>query len=132
MILTKNAKIVFAGDSVTDDGRKYPVGEGDGLGNGYVSLIDTFLSVDYPEQNLRLVNMGIGGNTSRDLLARWETDINALNPDYIVVLIGINDVWRQFDSPAIPERAVLPDEYEKNLNKICDIANANLIFMTPY
>lgn len=45
MILTKNAKIVFAGDSVTDDGRKYPVGEGDGLGNGYVSLIDTFLAV---------------------------------------------------------------------------------------
>ena len=30
MILTKNAKIVFAGDSVTDDGRKYPVGEDDG------------------------------------------------------------------------------------------------------
>lgn len=132
MILTKNAKIVFAGDSVTDDGRKYPVGEGDGLGNGYVSLIDTFLAVDYPELNLHLVNMGIGGNTSRDLLARWETDINALNPDYAVVLIGINDVWRQFDSPAIPKRAVLPDEYEKNLNKICDIANANLIFMTPY
>lgn len=132
MILTKNAKIVFAGDSVTDDGRKYPVGEGDGLGNGYVSLIDTFLAVDYPELNLHLVNMGIGGNTSRDLLARWETDINALNPDYAVVLIGINDVWRQFDSPAIPKRAVLPDEYEKNLNKICDNTKANLIFMTPY
>lgn len=28
MILTRNAKIVFAGDSVTDDGRARPIGEG--------------------------------------------------------------------------------------------------------
>lgn len=134
MILTKSAKIVFAGDSVTDDGRARPIGEGlnDELGNGYVKLIDTFLSVDYPELNLRVVNMGVGGDTSRDLLARWETDVNALVPDYVVVQIGINDVWRQFDSPTRPEYCVFPDEYEENLYKICDNTKANLIFMTPY
>lgn len=132
MIFNKNAKIVFVGDSVTDDGRERPVGEGNGLGNGYVKLIDTFLSVDYPELNLRIVNMGISGNTSRDLLARWETDVNALNADWVVVQIGINDVWRQFDSPVCPEQSVLPDEYEANLNGICDNTKAKLIFMTPY
>lgn len=44
MIFKKGQKIVFAGDSVTDDGRARPVGEGlwDALGNGYVKLIDTF------------------------------------------------------------------------------------------
>ena len=63
MIFKKGQKIVFAGDSVTDDGRARPVGEGlwDALGNGYVKLIDTFFSVDYPELYLRCVNMGISG-----------------------------------------------------------------------
>ena len=44
MIFKNGQKIVFAGDSVTDDGRARPVGEGlwDALGNGYVKLIDTF------------------------------------------------------------------------------------------
>ena len=132
MIFKKNNRIVFAGDSVTDDGRERPIAEGNGLGNGYVKLIDTFLSLDYPELNLRLVNMGISGNTSRDLLGRWEEDVNTLNPDWVVVLIGINDVWRQFDRPAQPEQSVLPEEYRANLNKICDNTKAKLIFMTPY
>lgn len=76
--------------------------------------------------------MGISGNTSRDLLARWDADVNALDPDYVVVLIGINDVWRQFDSPARPEASVSPEDYEANLNAICDKTKAKLIFMTPY
>lgn len=132
MIFKKNEKIIFVGDSVTDDGRVRPIGEGDGLGNGFVKLIDTFLSVDYPEHNLRLVNMGISGNTSRDLLARWGTDVNALNPDWVVVLIGINDVWRQFDSPTFPELSVLPEEYRENLMSILKKTTAKMIFMTPY
>lgn len=90
------------------------------------------MAVDYPELNLRVVNMGISGNTSRDLLARWDADVNALDPDYVVVLIGINDVWRQFDSPARPEASVSPEDYEANLNAICDKTKAKLIFMTPY
>lgn len=102
MIFQKNQTIVFIGDSVTDDDRARPVGEGlwEALGKGYVKLIDTFLQVDYPELNLRVINMGIGGNTSRDLVGRWDTDVTALDPDYVVVQIGINDVWRQFDSPS--------------------------------
>ncbi|MCM1290040.1 MAG: SGNH/GDSL hydrolase family protein [Corallococcus sp.] len=134
MLFNKNDKIVFAGDSVADDGRAYPVGEGlhGELGNGFVSLVDTFLSVDYPELNLRCVNMGVSGNTSRDLLARWDSDINALAPDIVVVLIGANDVWRQFDSPMRLEEAVAPADYKNNLVKIANKTSAKLIFMTPY
>ena len=101
-MLTKGEKIIFAGDSVTDDGRTRPVGEGlwGALGNGFVRMTDTILNVDYPELYIRCVNMGISGNTSRDLLARWESDITALNPDVVVLCIGFNDVWRQFDCPA--------------------------------
>lgn len=137
MIIGKNERIVFAGDSVTDDGRARPIGEGlwEGTGNGFVRLTETILTVDYPELNIRCTNMGVSGNTSRDLLARWDADVTALDPDWIVLCIGFNDVWRQFDTPQCPDCACLPAEYEANLNAMADKARAQgakLIFMTPY
>src|SRR4051812_26396774 len=99
MIFSKHDKIVMIGDSITDCERKRPVGEGknDALGKGYVSLVHAMLHARYPELALRVVNMGIGGNTTRDLKQRWETDVLDLKPDWISIMIGINDVWRQFD-----------------------------------
>lgn len=133
-MLTKGEKIIFAGDSVTDDGRTRPVGEGlwGALGNGFVRMTDTILNVDYPELYIRCVNMGISGNTSRDLLARWESDITALNPDVVVLCIGFNDVWRQFDCPAQPDFSVSPEEYRSNLNAMAEKTTAKMIWMTPY
>ena len=134
MRIRQKEKIVFAGDSVTDDGRGRPVGEGlwGGLGNGYVRMFDTFLTVDYPELLIRCTNMGNAGDTSRDHLARWDSDVAALNPDWVVLCIGFNDVWRQFDSPCQPDHAVSPDEYRSNLNAMADKTQANMIWMTPY
>ncbi len=134
MVLKYNEKVVFAGDSVTDDGRARPVGEGlwGALGNGFVRMVDTFLTVEYPALNQRLVNMGISGNTSRDLLARWDTDVLVLNPDWVVLCIGFNDVWRQFDCPAQPECAVTPEEYRRNLSSMADKTTAKMIWLTPY
>lgn len=133
-MLKKGQKIVFAGDSVTDDGRARPVGEGlwGALGNGFVRMVDTFLTVDYPQLFIRCVNMGISGNTSKDLLGRWDTDVNALNPDLVVMCIGFNDVWRQFDCPAQPDFAVTPEEYRKNINEMADKTSAEMLWMTPY
>lgn len=134
MLIDNGQKIVFIGDSVTDDGRARPIGEGlfGALGNGYVRLIDAFFNYDYPDRLIRVVNMGISGNTSRDLLARWKTDVTDLNPDWVVLCIGFNDVWRQFDSPAMTESGVFPEEYRKNLEKIASLTTAKTIWMTPY
>ena len=43
MIFENGDRVVFAGDSVTDSGRKRPYGEGlwEGVGNGYVRNIDS-------------------------------------------------------------------------------------------
>lgn len=134
MLIKNGEKVVFAGDSVTDAGRKRPVGEGlwEGVGNGYVRLIDSFLAVEYPELTIRCVNMGSSGNTSTDLLNRWDTDIIALNPDWVVVCIGFNDVWRQFDSPAQVDEAVQPETFRNNLNEMAKRTKAKMIWMTPY
>ena len=105
-------RVVFAGDSVTDMGSANPVGEGlfDNLGKSYVRVIENMLVAWYPELNIRITNSGIGGNTSRDLAARFDRDVVDLNPQWVSICIGINDVGRQFDTPAIPI-----EDYEKNV-----------------
>ena len=113
-------RIVFAGDSVTDMNSNNPVGEGlfNDLGFGYPRIVENLLSACYPELRIRVTNSGISGNTSRDLLARYDRDVVALKPDWVSICIGINDVWRQFDCPAMPEIHVLPEEYRSNLEEM--------------
>ena len=137
MIFEKFDRIVFAGDSVTEMGSQNPVGEGlfDSLGFGYVRMVENLLMSVYPEYNIRVTNSGIGGNTSSDLLARWERDVLNLNPDWVSIMIGINDVWRQFDTPAIIDRAVAPAQYEQNVeNMILSLKGRvkGIFIMTPY
>lgn len=137
MIFENYDRIVFAGDSVTDMGSAQPVGEGlfDNVGRGYVRVLESMFASYYPEVFLRITNSGISGNTSRDLLERFDRDVVELNPDWVSICIGINDVWRQFDSPAIADYHVLPDEYEKNLEEmILKIINKvkGIFILSPY
>ena len=120
MIINDGDRIVFSGDSVTDAGRVYPIGQGfcDGVGKGYVRVVQDLIAVWYPEMNVRITNVGVGGENSRDMLKRFNDDVVALNPDWVSICIGINDVWRQFDSPAILNSHVLPDEYERNVEEM--------------
>lgn len=82
--------ILFIGDSITDCGRDR--NDPDSLGNGYVMLAAKALEKKYPGQ-FRFVNRGISGDRSVDLYARRQTDIFDVDPDYMSVLVGINDVW---------------------------------------
>jgi len=136
MILEKNAKLVMIGDSITDTGRTRPIAEGRGtLGSGYVNLVNAFLYAFYPELNIRVVNMGISGNTSRDLKERWQSDVLDLHPDYVSVMIGVNDVWRQYDSPQLPERHVYIEEYRENLEYLIKQTKdkvKEMIIITPF
>jgi lysophospholipase L1-like esterase len=137
MLLQKNDKLVMIGDSITDCGRKKPEGEGrnDALGNGYVSLVNAFLQAFYPHLGIRVINMGISGNTVRNLKERWQTDVIDLKPDWLSIMIGINDVWRQYDVPQIVEKHVYIEEYEQTLNELVTQTKPmlkGLILMTPY
>lgn len=120
MLFQNFDRIVFAGDSVTDMQSTNPVGEGlfDSLGFGYVRVISNLISACYPELTLRITNSGISGNTSRGLLERFDRDVVDLNPDWVSICIGINDVWRQFDLPAFCKDHILPEEYERNVEEM--------------
>lgn len=137
MIIPPNSKLVMIGDSITDSERARPDGEGlfDALGKGYVSLVDGLLTARYPARRIRVVNKGLGGNTVRDLRDRWQTDVLDLKPDWLSICIGINDVWRQFDSPLQTERHVLLDEYAHTLEELVQSTRPTLkglVLMTPY
>ena len=137
MIFQDMDRIVFAGDSGTDMGSQNPVGEGlfDSIGHSYVRVIENLLAALYPEVHLRVTNSGISGDNSQMLLARWERDVRALDPQWVSICIGINDVWRQFDSPAIKEQTISPEDYRENVRKkiLTETPHVKGIFlMTPY
>ena len=136
MRIEENDVVVLQGDSTTDCGRARPYGEGWGaLGNGYAQDVSALLDCAYPERHIRVINMGVSGNTSRDLRARWEEDTMALQPDWVSIMIGINDIWRQYDRPLLREQHVYVEEYEANLRAIIERTLPEvkgLVLMTPY
>ncbi len=137
MLFEKNDKVLFIGDSISDYERARPVGEGlfKAWGSSYVANVGSLLTCMYPELHLRIVNMGIDGNQCRDLEARWQTDVMDLKPDWVSVLIGINDVWRQFDSPEMKETHVSPEDYRASYERLIQKTLPTvkgMILMTPY
>ncbi|MFI5183215.1 MAG: SGNH/GDSL hydrolase family protein [Vicinamibacteria bacterium] len=127
----------MVGDSITDAERARPVGEGlfTAVGKGYVAMVDALLGAVYPELAIRVVNQGISGNTVRELKARWQQDVLDLKPDWVAVMIGTNDVWRQFDLPREPETHVGIEEYEKTLGELVSETKAvtkGVVLMTPF
>ncbi|MDQ0116150.1 SGNH/GDSL hydrolase family protein [Paenibacillus harenae] len=137
MLLEPKSKLVMIGDSITDCERARPYGEGlfGAIGKGYVSLVDALLTAAYPEYGIRVVNMGTSGNTVRDLKGRWQSDVLDLKPDWLSIMIGINDVWRQYDLPAQTEQHVYIDEYEETLEQLVARTRSQLkglVLMTPF
>jgi lysophospholipase L1-like esterase len=137
MKIQPSSTLLMTGDSITDCGRIRSVAEsvGGDLGNGYVALIDALLGATYPERGIRIRNTGISGNTVRDLAARWQTDVLDLKPDWVSIMIGINDVCRQFDASLQTEWHVPLDAYVSILEQLVRAARPRLeglVLMTPY
>ncbi|MBN8217805.1 MAG: SGNH/GDSL hydrolase family protein [Spirochaetes bacterium] len=140
LLIQPGSLLLFIGDSITDAGRAQPVGESapwnwGGAGNGYVSQVGAILTAWHPTYRIRVLNTGNSGNTVRDLKARWQRDVLDLNPDWLSIMIGINDVWRQFDAPLGAERQVPLDEYRQTLAELVALAKPRvkgLVLMAPY
>lgn len=94
-----------------------------------VDLIET----RYPGRQMTWINRGIGGNTVRDLTERWTDDCIRHQPDWISIMIGINDLngWVSGNGNPIP-----PDEYEVLydgiLSRACKETKARLILVMPF
>ena len=140
MQIPEQAKLLFIGDSITDAGRD-PSGEPTpwandaGLGHGYVNLVNALLQTRQSDSRIRILNQGVSGNTIRDLSARWQAHVLDLEPDWLSVKIGINDVWRQFDQPGRVHAHVLPDEFETTYRRLLAQTRPQvegLVLISPY
>ena len=82
-----------------------------------------------------VANRGVPANTTTDALARFESDVLALNPELVVIQFGLNDaavdVWR--DPPATGPRVPV-DRYSANLRHMVETLQARgcaVVLMTP-
>ena len=102
-------KILFYGDSITDAGRDYTQLHGEeAMGHGYVKYAAAGLKErGFTDEDL--INRGISGNRIVDLYARIKIDCWNHQPDFISILIGVNDIWHELEI----QNGVELDRFEK-------------------
>lgn len=87
--------ILLQGDSITDARRDRTIDAVKGY--GYATIASGQLQFSYPNK-YQIFNRGVSGNRTKDLCERFEQDFVALQPDYMSILIGINDVWHGYQN----------------------------------
>lgn len=119
-------RILFQGDSITDCSR------GNGLGMGYALLSSAAITKDGTAHEC--INRGVSGHRVVDLLARWRRECTNLKPDYMSILIGVNDVWHELNDNPNGVDAVL---FEKVYDLILELTFQHcpamtVVLMEPY
>lgn len=122
--------IVFIGDSITDATypRQYPTE----LGNGYVTMTAGQITFDYPGK-YQCFNRGISGNRSVDMYARIKQDVLNLKPDILTILIGVNDVWHEFESQSgvsAPKTRKILKIFIQEVQE--ELPNCKIVVMEPF
>jgi len=96
--------VVAFGDSITEATHQEPEGR-------WPEILKRALQERFATIDLTMVNSGVGGNTTREGLRRFEKDVLAYTPQFVLVEFG-NDATPE------PERHVTIDEFIRNLELI--------------
>lgn len=123
-------RILFQGDSITDAGRLRE--NITSLGLGYPSKVESKMGLDYPGE-YEFINKGISGDRIVDLYARIKSDIINLAPDYMSILIGVNDVWHELNF----NNGVSAEKYEKIYDMLLEevkskLPDIKIMIIEPY
>lgn len=125
-------KILFIGDSITDVGRR---GAERPYGNGFVKIFRDLLISREPAKQIEIINKGIGGNNVMQLRDRWTDDMLFFKPDYLVILIGINDLHLPFKGGA-PQAENLEkhtDAYDQILARTkAELPDCKILLLEPF
>lgn len=123
--------ILFQGDSITDVGR---CSTPDNLGTGYVSILTGWFQARHGAQGWRVLNRGVGGDRTVELLSRWKADCLALKPDVLSVSIGVNDVWRlrgEWNGQKFVPGAEFDTNYRSLLDQALKAGIGRFVLMSP-
>lgn len=125
-------KIVCLGDSITDAGR---LDTKDGLGRGYVKQLHKKLNPAHHEYEL--INRGVDGFVVERILNNLESDCIAKDPDYVTLLVGINDIGlmmntNRTDAQKKDLAQQFQETYQTLVTRIRKETHASLILMEPF
>lgn len=123
-------RVLFQGDSITDALRDREKPES--LGNGYPSLIAPWTAAAYPERKIEFLNRGKSGNRVVDLLERWQTDCLDLKPNWLSILIGVNDTWRRYDKNDPTTAEDFEKGYRTLLDRVHSSIETQVILLEPF
>ena len=94
----------------------------------WVALLNDLLKEAWKAPSLRIINAGVGGNTSREGLARLDPDVLCHHPDLVLVEFGGNDATFE------EHRHVSQAEYRTNLETmrraLVDQAKGEMVILT--
>lgn len=119
-------RILFLGDSITQDGR-------------YISMIETYLWARYPAHKFTIINMGVSAetvsNTTEPGHARrpWVHDrveraLEISNPDWVFICYGMND------GNYFPPRRDIQQAYTRQMGRLLERiepTGAQIILLSP-
>lgn len=119
--------ILFQGDSITACHR-----EGNDLGQGYAMLAARSLEKKYPGQ-FRFVNRGVSGDKVTDIYERRQADMFDVKPDFMSILVGVNDVWHELKNGQGVDIDTYMQVYDNLLREIREkLPNTKLMLMEPF
>jgi lysophospholipase L1-like esterase len=93
-------------------------------GASYPARLQDELKRRFPDSPITVVNRGVGGETARRMIARFESDVIALKPHLVIWQIGTNSALRDRD-PIQFQREIA--EGVRNLRQ----SGADVILMAP-
>ena len=74
----KGDRVTFVGNSITDGGH-------------YHSYIWLYYMTHFPKMPVWMANCGVGGDTAKDILARFDDDVVSKEPTVMTFTFGMND-----------------------------------------
>lgn len=122
--------ILFQGDSITDCTR---IREDEfDLGKGYASYVSARLGCESPEK-YKFYNRGISGNRIVDVYARIKADSINLKPDFMSLLIGVNDFWHDFARNDGVDHKKFEKVYSMFIEEFQEVCpNTKIMIMEPF
>ncbi|MBQ8579299.1 MAG: hypothetical protein IJ448_01215 [Oscillospiraceae bacterium] len=119
--------ILFMGDSITDGGRtNYK--DKTFLGANHPKIVAQKLRQMFKNEEFIFYSTGVSGDTVLDQYFRLQEDCFDLNPDYIVMLLGINDCWMG----SYKNKETFEKSYRFLLDAMIANTDAKIILVQPY
>lgn len=122
-------KIIFFGDSVSDAGRNHF--DDRDLGSGYVKIAEGKLRLMYPDTEIVVLNRGVNGDRTEQLVERVQKDVIDEHPDIVVLQIGVNDAWHRF----VIGVDVTPEQFRERYSYLVETikkSGAQLVLLQPF